>query len=201
MRKILMSLVMIVLAASVAVGATNAYFTSTATISEETFASGTITLNITGDDTYYLRNGSGVRTEVPVHFVNIKPGDTMRQWVTLHNNGTLPIDYLTVDKGTPSDPGNLLTQIIVSATGKIVGGSEDYAFFTNDWGVKPTVSGWFNNSDILDGPAFYRTAAGQILPGQDYSVVFDFTIPTTVGDSYQGLTASFNMVFHAEQAH
>jgi predicted ribosomally synthesized peptide with SipW-like signal peptide len=201
MKRILLSLVMIVVASSVAVGATRAYFNDTKTISEETFSSGSVTLNIGAlDDTYYIRNGVGVRTEVPVHFVNLKPGDTMRQWVTLHNAGTLPIDYLTVDKQSVSGTGSLLSQIIVSASGKIVGGSEDYAFFTSDWGVKPSISSWFSPSDILD-TSFYRTPAGQILPEQDYSVVFDFSIPTTVDNTYQGKTASFNMVFFAEQAH
>jgi hypothetical protein len=203
MKKILMSLVTVALVSSVAVKATQAYFTGSATIPEETFSSGTVKLDINGDDSYYIRNGQGVRTEVPVHFVNLKPGDTMTQLVTLHNAGTLAIDYLTVDKGTPSDPKDLLSQIIVSTTGMIVGSDPNIydAFFTPDWGVKPTVKDWFVNSNILDAPAFYRTPAGQIQPGQDYSVEFVFTVPTTVGDAYQGATASFDLVFHAEQVH
>ncbi len=200
MKRILLSLLMVLLIGSLTVGATRAYFDDEATISGETFSTGTINIDITGDDTYYIRGGMGVRTEVPVQFIGLKPGDTMRQWITLHNAGTLPIDILTVDKGTPSDTKNLLTQIIVSATGKIVGGSEDYAFFTPDWGVKPFVSGWFTNSDLLDH-SFYRVAAGMIQPGQDYSVVFDFTLPASTPNDYQGATASMNLVFHAEQAH
>lgn len=198
-KKILMSLMLISVLSSLAVSATRAYFTGEAVIPEETFSTGTIILDITADDTYQ----NGVRTAVPVHFDNLKPGDTMRQWITLHNSGTLPIDYLTVDKQSVSDAGSLLTQIVVSAMGKIVGGPEDYAYFTDDWmtlGPKPVIDTWFSPSDMLD-VSFYRTPAGKILPGEDYSVLMDFSVPTTVGNAYQGLTASFDMVFVAEQEH
>lgn len=196
MKKILLSLAMIAMVSAVAVGATKAYFTSEATISGETFSSGTVTLNITGDDTY--QNGSN-RTVVQDHFDNLKPGDTMRQWITLHNSGSLPIDYLTVDKGTPTDPNGLLSQIIVSTSCGLSG--TDPAFFTDDWGTKPTISTWFSNSNILDNPTFYRPAADKIDAGQDYVCVMDFTLPTTVGNLYQEATASFDMTFTAEQVH
>lgn len=199
MRKILSGLITIALVASVAVGATRAYFTSNPSVLGETFSSGTIVLDITANDTYQ----NGLRTTVPLVFDNLKPGDSMRQWITLHNSGTLSIDYLTVEKQSVVDAGGLLTQIVVSAMGKIVGGAEDYAYFTDDWmtlGPKPVISSWFSPSDMLD-VSFYRTPASKILPGEDYSVVFDFSLPTTVGDAYQGLTASLDMVFHAEQEH
>jgi len=199
MKKIIASLAMIALVGTFAIGATRAYFSDTVEISGETFSSGTITLNIGAHDTYYS-NPTTVRTTVLANFENLKPGDTMRQWITLHNDGTLPIDYLTVEKQSVVDGGGLLDQIIVSAMGKIVGGSEDYAYFTSDWGIKPTVNSWFSPSDMLD-VSFYRTPAGEILPGQDYSVIFDFSVPTTVGNTYQGQTASFDIVFYAEQAH
>lgn len=198
MKTIIKSLLVIVAVAAVAGGATYSYFTSTVTISNETFSSGTVTLDLNADDTYYTKGGT-VRTTVKDHFENLKPGDTMRQWVTLHNSGSLPIDYLKVDKGTPTDPNNLLSQIIVSTSCGISG--TDPAFYTSDWGTKPTVAEWFNNSNILDAPTFYRTAADKIQPGQNYVCVFDFTMPTTVGNDYQGKTASFDMTFTAEQVH
>lgn len=199
MKSIIKSLVLIVGVAAIAGGATYAYFSSTAAIPGETFSTGTVTLKINTDDTYFT-NGGTVRTTVQDHFDGLKPGDTMRQWVTLHNAGSLPIGYLTVDKGTPSDPVGLLSQIIVSTSCGISGGA-DPAFFTDDWGTKPTVSSWFTNSNILDAPAFYRTPAGEIGAGQDYVCAMDFTLPATVGNTYQGATASFGMTFTAEQVH
>lgn len=197
MTNIIKSLLIIVAVAAVAGGATYSYFTSSATVSNETFSTGTVNLSITADDTY--QNGSN-RTSVLAHFDNLKPGDTMRQFITLHNAGTLPIGYLTVDKGTPTDSAGLLSQIIVSTSCGIVGGAAP-AFFTDDWGTKPTVSSWFSNSNILDAPAYYRTPAGEIGAGQDYTCVMDFSLPSTVGNAYQGATASFNMTFNAEQVH
>lgn len=185
----------IALASSAAIGATQAYFTSTPQILGETFSTGTISLDITANDTY--QNGSNRTTVVNV-FEGLKPGDTMRQWITLHNSGSLAIDYLTVDKGTPVDSKGLLSQMIVSTSCGLSGA--DKAFFTDDWGTKPTISEWFTDSDILD-TSFYRTPAGMIDPGQDYICVMDFSVPTTVGNTYQEATASFDMTFTAEQAH
>ena len=94
MKNIIKSLVIVVAVAAVASVATWAYFTSQAVVTGQTFSSGTLILNIASNDTYL----NGARTTVPFHFDNLKPGDSMRQWITLHNSGTLPIDYLTVDK-------------------------------------------------------------------------------------------------------
>ena len=195
MKSIIKSLLVVVAVAAIAGGATYSLFTSSAKVSNETFSTGTVNLSITADDTY--QNGSN-RTTVKDNFDNLKPGDTMRQFVTLHNAGTLPIGSLTVDKGTPTDTKGLLSQIIVSTSCGVVGGA-DAAFFTDDWGTKPSVSTWFTNSNILDAPSFYRTPAGEIGAGQDYTCVMDFSLPSTVGNDYQGATASFDMTFTATQ--
>lgn len=195
MKSIIKSLLVVVAVAAIAGGATYSLFTSSAKVSNETFSTGTVNLSITADDTY--QNGSN-RTTVKDNFDNLKPGDTMRQFVTLHNAGTLPIGSLTVDKGTPTDTKGLLSQIIVSTSCGVVGGA-DAAFFTDDWGTKPSVSTWFTNSNILDAPSFYRTPAGEIGAGQDYTCVMDFSLPSTVGNNYQGATASFDMTFTATQ--
>jgi predicted ribosomally synthesized peptide with SipW-like signal peptide len=190
MKRILMSLLTIALVSTVAIGATKAYFTSDVVLSSNTFSTGTIVLTDTRESWM-----------LPFSITNMKPGDWNRRWVTVKNNGTLDIDFLKVNKSNVVDSSNLLGQIVVSATGRV--GSADSAYFTDDWmtlGSKPTASSWFNNSDLLD-TAFYRTPAGVIHPGETYTMTFDFTLPTTVGNDFQGKTATFDLTFTGEQSH
>jgi len=188
MRKILTSLVMIVVVSASAVAATSAYFTSEVVLGANTFSTGTIVLTDTRESWM-----------LPFSITNMKPGDWNRKWVNLTNAGTLDIDYLKVNKASVVDTSGLLGQINVSVSCKV--GTSDPAFFTDDWGIKPTVASWFNNSNILDGPAYYRTAAGVLRPGETYVCNFDFSMPTTVGNPYQGQTATFDLVFTGEQTH
>lgn len=188
---------MIVMASAAAVGATRAYFTSSASVLGESFATGSLKIDITANDTY--QNGSN-RTTVPLHFDNLKPGDTMRQWITFKNTGTLDIGSLSVNKSVTSDASGLLGQIIVSVACTSSAAGSETAYFTSDWGVKPTVSSWFNNSDMLD-VAFYRTPAGVLHVGDTYTCSMDFTMPTSVGNGFQNQSASMDMTFTAEQIH
>ncbi len=204
MKKILLSLALVLAVASASVMATKAYFTSDVTVPGETFSSGTVTLNISADDTYQ----NGVRTTVPVHFDNLKPGDTMRQWITLHNAGSLDIGHLTVQATNVSDSAGLLGQILVSVIGFDNNPPfPNNAYFTPGWGTGGSaINSWLTAApdDILS-PSAVQWSPGStpttIAANQDDLVVVDFTVPTGMGNTYQGKSASFDMVFHAEQVH
>lgn len=189
MRKILTSLVMIAVVSASAVAATSAYFTSEVVLGANTFSTGTVVLTDTRDSWM-----------IPFSITNMKPGDWNRRWVNLTNAGTLDIDYLKVNKTSVVDGSGLLAQINVSVPCR-VSTTPNAAYFTDDWGVKPTVASWFNDSNIIDGPAYYETAAGVLHPGETYVCAFDFSMPTTVGNAYQGQSATFDLVFTAEQTH
>lgn len=187
MLRIIKSFFTIAVVAAIATSATGAYFNDSQTIAGNSFSTGT--LEIADNSASYQH----------VVFSDLKPGDTIRKYVTLTNTGTLPIDYLTANKINVVDDSGLLSQIPVSVEANISG--TPGAFFTPDWTGGTTVGAFFANSDVLDGPAFYRTAAGVINPGQNYVIAITCTIPSTLNNDWQGKTASFDLVFTAEQSH
>jgi len=186
MLRILKSLLTIVAVMTIGVSATSAYFTSAQTVSGMSFATGTLKIADVSE--------GWTKT---VSFQNLKAGDRIRKWVTLENTGTLDVDSLRVSAVNVVDNSGLLGQIKISAMGSVSG---DPAYFTPDWTGGATVLPWFNNADILDN-AYYRAPAGVIKSGERYTLIFDFTVPTTLGNELQGQSASFDMVFTAEQAH
>jgi predicted ribosomally synthesized peptide with SipW-like signal peptide len=207
MKSIIKSLLIVVAVAAVAGGATWSYFNDTATINNETFSAGTVTLNINTDDTYYT-NGGTVRTTVQDHFENLKPGDTMRQWVTLHNAGSLDIGSLTIQATPVNDPAGLLSQIKVSVIGYDNNPPfANNAYFTPGWGTGGSpINSWLTAApqDILSSAAVQWSPGpvpGKITPTQDDLIVLDFVVPTTMGNAYQGASANFDLVFTAEQVH
>lgn len=187
MLKIMKSLLTIAIVAAVGTSATGAYFNSSQTIADNSFSTGK--LEITNNTASYYK----------VAFSNLKPGDTIGKYVTLTNTGTLPIDYLTVNKINVVDDSGLLAQIPVTVSANISGA--DGAFFTDDWGAGATVASFFTNSNILDAPSYYRTPAGVINPGENYIVFIGFTVPSTLGNEWQDKSASFDLVFTGEQSH
>jgi predicted ribosomally synthesized peptide with SipW-like signal peptide len=189
MRRALLSLFLLFTVTVLTISATTSYFSDSKEIKGNAFTAGTINIDAEGN------------TLVPFDFTNIKPGDFRRKWVSFKNTGTLPIGRFIVTKTNVIDEKNLLSNINVSVQCAIDGVGENMAFFTNNWGTKPTVSSWFNNSDILVGPAYYRIAAGKINPLETYTCAIDFTMPLTVGNELQGATASFDLVFLAEQSY
>lgn len=188
MTKILKSLMVIVAVAAIATGATSAYFSDEETVTGMTFASGTLSITDSSED--------WTKT---VSFTNWQPGSSARKWVTITNDGTLDVDYLTVNAAGVSGDTDLLNAIKISATGAVSG--SDAAYFTPDWTGGATILPWMSNANMLDDPSYYRTPAGVIHPGESYTMAFDFSLPTTVGNELQGKSASFDMVFHAEQSH
>jgi len=189
MKRILLSLIIIALAGSTAIRATRAYFTSDVDYTQNTFSSGTIILTDTRENWM-----------LPFSISDIKPGDTIRRWVTFKNNGTLDIDYLTVNKSNVVDTSNLLNQINVSVACTSSASGSETAYFTDDWGTKPTINSWFVNSDMLDH-SYYHTAAGILHPSESYVCTLDFSMPTSVDNTFQGKSATFDLTFIAEQSH
>ena len=79
MRKILSSIFIIALIASVAFGATRAYFSDTETSTGNTFSAGTLDLKL----------DSGDENKVAFTVTNMKPDDTYSYKYTLRNAGTI----------------------------------------------------------------------------------------------------------------
>jgi spore coat-associated protein N len=106
MKKILVSLSMVGMVALVAVGATRAFFSDTATSTGNTFTAGTLDLKVDGNDSANSKFA----------IANAKPGDSnvaTADYLVLNNgsiNGTLNFDTITVSQvagtiASHSDPG------------------------------------------------------------------------------------------------
>ena len=186
MLRIAKSLLTIVAVAAIAVGSTGAYFTSQTTVDDMNFSTGTLEITDTSD--------TWMQT---VTFSNMKPGDSIRKWVVVTNTGSLDIGSLNVTAGNVTGDADLLPNLKVSATGDLPGG-DDAAYFTDDWGAGSYISPWMSAADMLD-VAYYRTPAGTIPAGSTYTMVFDISIPTTVGNDMQNKSVTFDMVFNAGQ--
>jgi predicted ribosomally synthesized peptide with SipW-like signal peptide len=188
MLRILKSLFVIVAVAAVATGATSAYFTDQEVVSGMTFTAGTLEIE-NSSDTWMTH----------VSFTNLKPGDTIRKWVKLTNTGSLDVASLKVSAVNKSDSTDLLDQMRVSVYGQVNG--FDQGIYTPDWGNGQPVNSWLNNIDLL-GTAVYRdaTAAHVMVNGKTDTIILDFKVPASLGDSYQGATASFDLQFDAQQS-
>lgn len=193
MLRIAKSLLTIVAVAAIATSATGAYFSSNVAVPAMTFSSGT--LEITDTSESWMQH---------VDFENLKPGDTIRKWVTLQNSGTLDVASLTVQAINQADSTpSLLSQIKVSVIGQVNG--FDNAYYTPGWGTGgATIDSFLTGSPTnLLGSYFYSggTPASIMAPGKTDTVILDFTVPTTLGNTYQDLSASFDLQFIAEQVH
>ena len=87
--RVILTLVMTLGVLSLQAGqGTLAYFTSTATSTGNTFASGTVSLKLTDAD-----ETAQAAITASIGAANFKPGDTVVGHVTVQNGGTLPFDY------------------------------------------------------------------------------------------------------------
>ena len=191
-KKILISLSVIAVVAAVAVVATVAYFTDQETVSGNTLSTGTLQISDSSDA--WMK---GV-TFPPGN--NLKPGDSVRKWVVLENTGSLDIDYLKIFAVNKIGDTGLLNQIRASVYAQVPG--HDQGIYTSDWGNGQPVNSHLTGLDVL-GTAVYRdaTAAKILAPGEKITVIIDFKVPTTVGNSWQGKSVTFDLRFDAEQVH
>jgi len=189
MKRILLSLMIIALASSTAIGATRAYFTSDIAINNMTMATGTLKINDTSDT--WMQH---------VNFSNLKPGDTIRKWVKIQNGGTLDVASLKVSAVNFQGDVTLMDNITATVYGTVDG--FDQGIYTPDWGTGQPTRTWLSNIDIL-GTAVYRdsTAAHVLSPTKTDTIIIDFRVPATLDDDWQGKSASFDLVFHGEQSH
>jgi predicted ribosomally synthesized peptide with SipW-like signal peptide len=182
MIRILLSLLVIAVVSVMSVGATKAYWNSDVTISQVTVATGTLHIKNSSQDWM-----------MQVKFDGLKPGSLIRKWVVIENDGTLDVDTLTVSAVNKTDPSNLLGQLNGWTYGTIAGTSDDPN------GVQ---TGYNSNASVLLNNANLLSPANHILhPEQHTTVQVQFVVPDNLGDTWQGKSATFDLLFHAEQVH
>ena len=93
MKKIIVSLSIIAVVATVAVGATRSYFSDTQTSTNNIIQTGTVDINIDGQNPWIGKFDWG----------NIEPGDTKEITFVIHNVGTYPIKLWKIIKNVTTD--------------------------------------------------------------------------------------------------
>ncbi len=192
MLRIIKSLMVIAIVATVAVGATGAYFTDQETISGMTFATGTLSIEDTSD-TWMQHH---------IDFQNLKPGDTIRKWVKISNDGTLDVDSLKIGVANVTGDATLLNQMTVAVYGTVTGYNQ--GIYSPSWGTGQPIVPWLNGIDVLGTPVYVNpgnTAADKMVPGSTDTIILDFRLPATSGNEWSGMSASFDLTFDAEQSH
>lgn len=210
--KILMSVLVIVVAISMVVSVTMAWFTDAETNTGNTFTSGTIKLDVN-------QNGSDGQFSIALGSIgNLAPGDiTVPATITVKNDGTL--DAATFGKFTVSDETGNLSQYFdfyeykvqyFDASGNSKArwtthdpywgsaNNEDYFIHNGVWGggagFSTKLSAWAAGTDNLDGVGAWDAEA--LKPGEYYTLTFQLKFNENAGNELQGKT--FNLGFDTE---
>lgn len=213
-KKILISLSVIGIAAAIAIGGTIAYFSDTETSENNTFAAGTMDLDIDGDDI-------AVQT---MNLLDKAPGDSGTANATLKNSGSLDGE-LDVVMGTVTNypctddtyGKNDGTEYCTSDAGTL-GGSAQMALYvdvdesgtwnTDDIGLKSDAAKYTNTGstaldyDTIDnygGVAWNDVYTGLMTPGDQDDFVIDWKVPTSATNDIQGDALEFDLTFILEQ--
>ena len=215
-KKILISLSVIGIAAAIAIGGTTAYFSDTEKSENNTFAAGTMDLDINGDD-------------VAVQTINLSdkaPGDSGSESATLKNSGSLDgeldiamstvVNYPCTDganggqnDGTEyctSDPGVLGSNAQMAL---YIDADESGDWSSDDIGLKSDATEYINTGSVaLDydtinnysGAVWNNVYNGLMATGSQDGFVIDWKIPTSATNDIQGDALKFDMTFILEQA-
>jgi len=171
MFKIAKSVLMVAVISFVAIGATRSYFTDTETIASNNITSGTLDMTIGND------------SSTPMSLDNIKPGDVITEVVNIENAGSLDFGSLKMSLITTDDPSSLLNQLQINTSLLSM--------------QNPGIEIHGAASDITDSELL---SEGQsIAPGSPVAVILTITVPEDLGNEYQSVGASFDLVFNAEQ--
>ena len=185
-KKLGMGIVAAILGASLIGGGTFAYFSDTET-SENTFAAGTLDINLKGTDD---------REEVDLSIDNMKPGDWKVHQIRIYNEGTLKINDVKLN----------VDYEVTDANGD--NGDEDFAdhilVHIMKLGSREVVADWVPLSEIEDLVVAedLNTPTGrahQTDHRQTLRIDFKFHDNGEDQNIFQGDSIDFELVFEASQ--
>jgi len=213
-KKIIIGLSSIALVAIVVIGGTFAYFSDTEKSENNTFAAGTMDLDINGGDT-------AITT---MTLTNKAPGDSDTETgTTLKNSGSLDGELdisIGVVTNYACDPDGAAdgTEYCTTDAGVLGGNAEmalyidvdeDDAWTTGDIGLKNDTTKYTNSGsdsliyasiDSYDGVAWNDVYDTLMMTGDQDGFVIDWEIPTSATNDIQGDTLDFDITFTLEQA-
>lgn len=199
MFRIAKSLVMILAVAAVAAGATSAYFTDRATISNNTFSTGVLEIRING-----LENRAGF------NYTNAVPGDVASYTFSLQNYGlpwfpsgpsTLPAKDLLASVSNATGDGTLYGALVAKLYANAGWGG------CSNPGTNPFVAG--KGCTVYNGPLSAMSQADilmatqwgahpDLIPGNSFSMLLEVELPNSGDQSaLMGKSTSFDIVVDA----
>lgn len=186
LKKLLATLAVVIVGASLAVFGSFAVFTDTENVPSNTFSTGT--LDISTNPTSAL-----------VTFGAMAPGDQVTNPITVTNGGTLQLRYAVTSTTTESTPpldGQLDLTIKTGVT------TCTNAGFDTDGTViyGPADLGSVAGTNVIGDPAQGDDTGDRTLDASaNETLCFNVELPSSTGAAYQGTSTTATLAFQAEQ--
>jgi hypothetical protein len=191
-RKVVGSLALVGAAAAVAGLGTYGNFTDSSTPINTTVATGTLSIDVSQPGGAYA---------IPVSTANFVPGDSITRAVNLVNDGGADLGSVQLSSSLASGTPNVLTTDAVNGL-QLAVRKCSVAWTQTGTAQAPSYSCSGTQTTILSGPAIntagLNNPAALIAGGSDY-LTFTVSLPSTAGNSFQGLSAQLNLVFTGTQ--
>lgn len=188
MKKILISLITIIGVGAFATTATRAVFSSTATVTNNTFATGTLEIRVNGQPTIAGFNVSAMA-----------PGDCTTGQFGLNNYGAPWF----------GGPSNLDAKELIAKVSNAYAGTDTDLY--NALTLKLEANrGWPTWETDYDGPlsalvagesSVFGTRWTELVHGESIDVKYTVCLPASASDSLQGKTTSFDFIFTGYTPH
>jgi hypothetical protein len=191
-RKVVGSLAIVGAAAAVAGLGTYGNFSDSSTPINTTVATGTLSIDVSQPGGAYA---------IPVTTNNFVPGDSITRAVNLVNDGGSDLGSVNLSSTLTSAPSNVLT---TDATNGLQLAVRKCTVPWTQTGTSqaPAYSCSGTQTTILSGPAVNSAAlaspAAQLAGGTDY-LTFQISLPATADNTFQGKSASLQLVFTGTQ--
>jgi hypothetical protein len=180
-RKVVGSLGIIGAAAAVAGMGTFGTFTDSSTPVATTISSGTVDIDVTGP-----------AVTVPLNTTGFVPGDSVTQAVNLVNKGTSALGSVTL--GTTATGANLLS---TDATNGLQLALKSCAVAWSASNVCASGETLLSSGPVVGNRTLVNPAA--LNPGATDYLAFTVSLPTTAGNTFQGLSTTLNLTFTGTQ--
>jgi len=184
LKRILATLAVVSLLASFAVFGSFAIFTDTQSVPDNTFSTGTV--DISTDPTTAL-----------VTFSDMAPGDQVTNPIKVSNDGSLELRYAVTSTTTEDTLAGQLDLTIKTGVTECTNDG-----FDTDGTViyGPADLGSTAGTNVIGNPAQGAQAGDRTLDASaGETLCFNVTLPSTTGNTYQGLTTTATFNFQAEQ--
>ncbi|MCD6240801.1 hypothetical protein J7K27_04675 [Candidatus Bathyarchaeota archaeon] len=200
-KKVLVSMLVIGLVSALAGAGIYAYFSDTATSSNNVFTAGTFDLKLSNDGSNYYDSVSATWTAS-----DWAPGETCEATLYLRNVGSVPAKLVSVH-GENLD-GALADAVLLTKIVYTEGGTE---YDVTDWFI--TQTGMDSDNDgkvtLTEFMAWSETYSMLFWTGDwggdenylppDQHIILGFTFDPDAGNEFQGATVSFDIVVGAYQ--